>query len=467
MTTPVDFATEYSEFASRLSLEDLSGDTIQAAKTNVFDTLACAIAGFSANGIKDLTALVTEWRGKPEATIWSAGIKVPAPQAAWVNGAVSHARDYDDTHDGAVLHAGVSVVPAALAAAELSEASGADLLAGIVVGLELACRLGTAARIGLSESGFMYTALLGTFAATAAAARVCRLDARLTAHALGIALSQASGTTQASRDAALTKRIQPGFSARTGLFSVAMAMRGITGAVNTFEGGGGLFNSYLRGRYEPQVLRQGLGRDYEFVNLGYKFYPCCRNTHTSIDAALAVRERLAGDTNSIQEITVGVNQEAYEAVCLPLDLRRRPTTVVQAQFSIPYTVACALVKGRVALEDLTDAALKDAKVLELADRVMTYVDQDILRRSAGSISPAILTVKGHHGVHTSTVEIPRGHPSQPLSPVHFDEKLQSCIRISGREWPAHFTENMRNLINRLEDLPQGADLVRIFATTTE
>lgn len=158
-------------------------------------------------------------------------------------------------------------------------------------------------------------------------------------------LSQASGTIQTSRDAGLTKRMQPGFSARAGLTSVAMAQKGITGAIDTFEGNGGLFNAYLRGCYDPAALRDGLGSHYEFINLGYKFYPCCRNTHTAIEAALTVREQLGGRSADIQEIVVGVNQQAFEAVCLPTAVRRRPRSIVQAQFSIPYCVACALYKA--------------------------------------------------------------------------------------------------------------------------
>jgi len=137
-----DYAAEYADFSSRHSIDRMPAEAIAAAKTNLFDTLACATAGISAGGVKDMTRLVVDWGGKPEASIWCIGERVPAHHAAWVNGMMAHARDYDDTHDEAVLHAGVSVIPAAIAAAELNrEATGADLLAGITVGLELIFRL--------------------------------------------------------------------------------------------------------------------------------------------------------------------------------------------------------------------------------------------------------------------------------------------------------------------------------------
>ena len=133
-----DFAADYADFSANLRIESMPPQGIEAVKADIFDTLACATAGISAEGVDGLVRLVGDWGGKPEAAVWCTGLRVPAHHAAWVNGMMSHARDFDDTHDGAVLHAGVSVVPAAIAAAELNpEATGADLLAGVAAGLEL------------------------------------------------------------------------------------------------------------------------------------------------------------------------------------------------------------------------------------------------------------------------------------------------------------------------------------------
>lgn len=446
-----DFASQYSEFAWTFSLDTIPSGVISAAKTNILDTLACAIAGFSAAGTGALAAQVCEWGGKAESTIWSNGRKVPAPHAAWVNGALAHARDYDDTHDEAVLHAGVSVVPAALAAAELDpDASGSDVLAGVILGLELACRLGVATRISLIESGFMYTALMGCFGATVAAARVLKLDAAQTANALGIALSQASGSIQPSRDSALTKRMQPGFSARTALVSTALAQRGISGAIRSLEGSGGLFPAYLRGCYDPCALRDGLGQHYTFTDLSYKLYPCCRNTHTAIDAALALRPQI-GDVAGIRGISVGVNRQAYEAVCLPLAVKHRPTNVVQAQFSIPYCLATALIKGQVGLQDMTEEALADPDVQALAAKVETHIDDGIEARSSRAISPASLVVETTCGPHSILVETPRGHASNPMSPQDVSVKVDDCLHISGRRMPEAFAQGLRQCVHDLEN----------------
>ena len=287
-----DFAVVLAHFACDLSLAQLPGPVIAAAKVNIFDTLACAAAGSSAPGVAEVRTLATQWGGAPQASILAFGDKVPAHHAAWVNGTMAHARDYDDTHDAAVLHAGVSVVPAALAAAELrGGASGADFIAGVTAGLETICRLGVATRIGIVESGFIYTPLFGYFAATVAAGRVLGLDATQMVNALGIAYSQVSGNHQVTRDGAHTKRMQPGFAAMGALLSVQLAQRNVRGAQATFEGADGFLRVYLHDRCDRDVLREGIGQRYEFTQLSYKPYPCCRFNHTAIDAALALRAK--------------------------------------------------------------------------------------------------------------------------------------------------------------------------------
>ncbi len=453
-----EFAAEYAAFSSALTPDMLPEAVREAVRINLFDTLACAVAGISAAGVGDLIGIATDWGGKAEAQVWCTPHRLPAPWAAWVNGMMAHARDFDDTHDAAVLHAGVSVVPAALAAAEAApEATGADLLAGIAAGLELISRLGVATRVGIIETGFMYTSLFGHFAATAAAARVWRLTEAQTVNALGIAYSQAAGTHQVTRDAALTKRIQPGFAAKTAQISVAMARRGIRGAQHTFEGTDGLFRSYFHDRYDPARLREGLGKRFDLADLSYKPYPCCRFNHTAIDAALVLRERLAGA--GVRRIRALVNRQAYEAVATPPEIRRHPRTIVQAQFSIPYTVAVALQKGAVGLVDFTDAALADPAVLALAAKVEVSVDPKIEREWGRSISPTLLIAETDRGTVQHRVDLPRGNAANPMTEADFDAKLRGCMEIGGLDWPDDLPARLRAAIAALDGAGTGREVV--------
>lgn len=462
-STTEDYALVLARFANSVSLETLPGYAIDAAKVNILDTLVCAAAGSSAAAVSEVRELAAEWGGKEQASILVFGDKLPAHHAAWVNGTMAHARDYDDTHDAATLHAGVSVVPAALAAAEMApSATGADLLAGVAAGLETISRLGIATRIGIVESGYMYTPLFGHFAATVAAARVLKLDVPTTVNALGISYSQVAGNHQVTRDAALTKRMQPGFAAMSALLSVQIAQRGIRGVQNTFEGVDGFLRVYLQDRCDRDVLREGLGERYEFAQLSYKPYPCCRFNHAAIDAALSLRAQgLAFE--DIKRVRVGLNHTAYEAVCTPIAMRKAPQTVVQAQFSIPYTVSCALVDGAVQLGHFTDAALRRPDILAMAQKVDAYTHEGIERDCSRNVTPAVLDVEMESGETLSLrVDLPLGHPSRPMSLADLEAKAADCFRVAARPLPPQGHRDLRELVDQLESLSDVRELVRVL-----
>ncbi len=456
-----DFAFLLADWAAQLRFEDLSRETAEAAKANILDTLACGVAGSTAPVVAEVVDLARTWGGAPQASIIGFGGKVPAHHAAWVNGTMAHARDYDDTHDAAVLHAGVSVVPAALAAAELrGGVSGGDLIAAVAAGLEAVCRMGVSTRIGIIESGYIYTSLFGYFGATVAAGRVLGLDAKGLLNAIGISYSQVSGNHQVTRDAALTKRMQPGFAAKAALVSAELAGRQVRGAQNTFEGVDGFFRVYLQNRYDAEVLRKDLGTRFEFENLSYKPYPCCRFNHTAIDAALALRAGGQIDIARIRRIEARVNKQAYEAVCTPVSVRKGPRTVVQAQFSIPYTVATALIDGVVGLRHFTDASLARPDILALAQKVDALVDEEIEAAWGRSISPTYLRAEMEDGTVCEERALrPTGDLSQPMPQAAVMAKLEDCIAHSVEPLRPDAALYLQSTVRSLETLPDAAALL--------
>lgn len=460
-----DFAAVFAEWSGRIEISDLPPGVVAAARGNLFDTLACAAAGRNAPGVSEVRDLVLGWGARGNASLWWSNAQLAAHDAAWLNGIMAHARDYDDTHDAAVLHAGVSVVPAALAAADIAgrPVSGADLLAGLVAGLELICRLGMATRIGIIESGFIYSGLFGHFAATAAAARVLRLSPAETVNAMGIAYSQAGGTHQVTRDGATTKRMQPGFAARSALLSIAMSQAGIRGAQKVFEGEDGLGRTYLRSALDSGALRDGLGQRFHMANLSYKPYPCCRFNHTAIDAALAILSKPGFDASRVQRITVGTNRQAWEAVACPLDVRQAPSTVVQAQFSICYTIACALANGTVGLEDFVEVALRRPMVAALARKVEPYVDPAIESEWGRTISPAELVVETDSGAFRTRVDHARGGLGNAMSSEDFDRKLRGCLAFADFPEAKATYVSFHEMIDRL---PDCLDVSRAFRELT-
>ncbi len=429
-----DLAVDLARFAATLDARCLGATVVEAVKTNILDTLSCGLAGSSADAIREVADLACEWGGAPQARILVLGTQVPAQHAAWVNGSMCHARDYDDTHDGAILHAGITAVPAAIAAAQLRGGlAGADLVAAVAAGLEVTCRLGKAIQLDVMQSGFIYTAVLGYFGATAAAGRALGLNPQQMRDAFGIVYSSVAGNLQATRDASLMKRLLPGFAAQAALVAVQMARRGIQGVQGVFEGDYGFFRVYVRGQADADIARRGLGRSFELLNLSYKPYPSCRNTHAAVDAILQLRAQHPCPASEIAAIRVGVTGPAYQMVCVPEAVRRAPATVVQAQFSIPYAVAAAWIDGMLRLGHFSEAALQRTEVRELAARVHPHVDAQIDAAWSRSISPAHVRIELRNGrVLEARVDLPRGHPDNPMSKAEFAAKAADCAGVAVR-----------------------------------
>jgi len=436
---------------------------------NIGDTLACALAGSSAKGITEVVGLVKEWGGAAQADVFVLGGRVPAHHAAWVNSAMCHARDYDDTHDAAVLHAGVSSVPAAIAAAQLrGTLSGAELVAAVAAGLEVTCRLGTAIKVDIIETGFIYSSLLGYFGATAAAGRALGLTADEMASAFGIVYSSVAGNHQVTRDASLMKRLQPGLAAQAAVVATQLAQRGIQGPQGVFEGIDGFFRVYLQGRVSAADVRADLGARFELMNLSYKPYPCCRDTHAAVDAVLALRAGARRAVNEIESIHVGLTAPGYQMVCVPEHVRQAPRTIVEAQFSIPYTVATAWIDGTLGLGHFTDDGLRRTDVLALASRVRPFIDEELDRDWRRFVTPATVGIRFRDGqTLEKRVNYSKGHPRNPMTPREFAAKAADCAAFAARSLSAGTAERLTATVSQLESLHDVAALLEIFTPLDE
>jgi len=451
-----DAAFKLAEYAANLQFKNLTDSAIAATKTDVLDTLSTTIAGSSAPGIGELLQLADEWGGREQASVLVHGRRMPAHQAAWINASMAHANDYDDNHDVAMLHAGVTVIPAAIAAAELAGGiSGQELLVGITAGLDVVCRLGLASTIGIVESGYIFTQLLGTFGATIAAGRVMGLSESEMVDALGIAYSQTSGNYQVIRDSALTKRMQPGFAAQAALISAQMAKKGIRGTQNTFQGIDGFYRVYLRDRYNPDAITAELGTRFEHENLSFKPYPCMRPMHVPIDTALEAREKWHLAPEQIRRVELRFNEHTYSAGCTPVEAKKNPRTPIDAQFSIPYVVAAALIHGKVGLTDFTQAGVERREVLELATKVDGAIDEELEKGWRARVCPVIIRIETTDGqLLEHRVDNPR-----VMNKADFALKLADCIAFSGPRMPSDTAAKVTSLVEGLESVSDVSELI--------
>ena len=452
----MDSVKKLVDHVTGTQFNDLPEAVVDNAKRFILDSLGVAIAGSSAPGCKEVVDLVKEWGGKPEATILIYGGKVPSPSAAMANSMMMHALDFDDTLDESALHAHVSVLPAALAIAESAGMiSGKDLITAVTLGVDLVCRLGLATRRPLS---WIRSATCGFFGAAAAAGKVMGLNGEQMSNALGVAYSQVAGNAQCLIDGGLVKRMQPAFAARAGVLSAFLAQRGITGARHFLEGQYGFFNLYEGGDYDREKLLEDLGNRFEGMKLSIKPYPSCRMTHAAIDAALAIREEHGIEPSSIEEIVVHASKMVYDMVGSPFAIRENPQ--VDAQFSTPYTVAAALIRGDVFLKDFEESSIRDPRVLACAEKVRVEVDPELAERD---MMTAHLVLKTKDKVYSKRVNRVKGNPLNPMSLDDCIEKFRKCILSSQRPMPGEKVDEILDCLVNLEGLKEIRKLMGLLS----
>ncbi len=332
--------------------------------------------------------------------------------AAFLNGALAHSLDFDDTHAAGSLHPGAPVIPAALAAGEMTGASGADVLAAIIAGYEITCRIALALPAGEHYNrGYHPTATCGAFGAAAAASRIFGLDAEGVAGAFGTVLSQAAGSLQFLANGAWTKRFQVGWAALNGLMAATLVREGFKGAAEALEGKHGFMRAYAPNP-TPERAVQDLGTVWELMHTAVKPYPSCRYGHAGIDAALALRAANDIKPSEITAIRLGLPKSGMLLIGAPPDQKANPQNVVDGQFSGPFVISAALATGGMGWDSYQ--LLNDDTVRSLLPKVTCAFDPEIEAEFPTNMSGK-LTIEARGLRFEQTVVVPKGEPANFLT----------------------------------------------------
>ena len=416
----------------------------------------------SADGIKQLLDVIDEWGGNQQSTIITSGIKCPAPDAALVNGTLIHALDYDDGCPATLVHIGCTAVSAGFSVAERAGGvTGKEFITSLVLGSDFINRLALASRPNGSilVSGWFPTALYGYLGSAAVAGRIMKLDREAMLNALGMAYNQCAGNMQSIHDGVFAKAVAAGLAAKGGVTACIMAEKGISGTRNCLEGQAGFYNVYHGGDYDPQILTKELGKRFETEKIGFKPYPCCGQSHAAIDAALSLKSKYNIVPAEIQDITVSIGDAAY-ILCDPLQEKQNPQTVIDAQFSLPWTVATALVKGNVTLEDFTMTAIRKEEVLEVSRKVRGRLEPEFNKRGVGPSSVTIKLTTGHE--YTHYVGFCLGSVENPMTFDDCVRKFKECYPYSIRPISAATADNVIELVQHLERLKDATQIIKLL-----
>lgn len=415
---------DIADWVAGASLDRMPAEVVERARAGVIDTIGVILAGVHEPVTRIAAGLVADDGGTPAAAQLGTTLRTTAEAAALLNGISGHALDYDDVSASLTGHPSVVVVPAALAAAELAEASGAGFLQAYVVGVEVMAKLGLAIGPAHYRAGWHATSTLGTLGAAAAAGRVLGLDAERLAHALAIAVSEASGSRR--NFGTMTKPFHAGHAARCGVAAARLAARGMTGDPTAIEAPLGLFALLSYGEGRPVAIGPALGRPYDLAaaGLSVKKYPCCFATHRAADAVLDLRTRhgiLAPAQVEAVTVTVPVGGVS------PL-IHDRPTNGLEAKFSMQYVLAAALLDGRIGLDAFRDEAVHRPEAQALLAHITVHEDAGI-PVGANPIEEGHVDVEVRlrgGAVVTRRVTHPRGSPADPLRPEDLAAKFRGC-----------------------------------------
>jgi 2-methylcitrate dehydratase PrpD len=366
-------AERLAAFTASLTFDALPADVVANVRLRMLDVIGLALAASTYDFAAPVIAAVDAAAG-PCTIIGSRRIAGPA-LAALANGTLAHGLDFDDTHAASITHASAVVIPSVLAVAENAGISGRDVIAAAVAGYEAIARLGMATPGAFHARGWHATSTCGPFAAALAAGKLMGLDATKLTHALGLAGSFASGLMEFLEDGSAVKRVHAGWAAHAGVFAATLAAGGVTGPASVLEGRFGFYRTFVDAAPITEVF-ETLGRQWETLRIGFKPYPCCHLAHAYVDCALRLRGEQRVEPDAIATVECRVPAGEVPIICEPRDLKLRPRTTYEAQFSLPYAVAAAFIDGRVGLDTFTPARLGDERLLALAARVQHVVDPE-------------------------------------------------------------------------------------------
>lgn len=439
-----------AEFISNLSFSQLSAEVIQKAKDVILDTLGCAIAGYTLadEEFHYIYDLVREMGGTAEATVFIEGFKTSAPQAALVNGTLTHTIDFDDTHLGSISHLGAPTVATVLAMGEKTKAPGNLLITSLVSAYEVAGRVGKA--IMPAHYKFWHpTSTLGVIAAAAATSKILGLEPEKIEQAISLAADSASGLRYCIDFGDFSKSYHPGLAAWKGIMAAQIIARGAKGPEGLLEYKSGFCLAYSA---EPKLeaLTEKLGKSYEILSDSLKAYPTILCSHTPIQATLEIMAEHKLIREDLEKIHFRVTPTAPGQ-----GMNYHPETPLAARLSIPYCVARAAADGYIGMDQFTEEKIGEPQIKELMSKITLESDPEFFKKYPGTLA-AQVELKTKDGRFFKGESIyPKGHPKNPMSQEEIKEKFRKLALYTLTQ---DQVEKIIKMVDHLEDTDQVREL---------
>jgi 2-methylcitrate dehydratase PrpD len=441
------YSQNIGRFAGALKLADVPRPVVEKAKLVLLDTLGVALASSTMDFGKMAINVARKLGGADASLLIGSSQRVAAANAVLANGTLAHGLDYDDTLEEAIVHTGSCAWMTALAVGEEVKASGKAVLEAAIAGTEVLCKVGLVAPGKFHARGFHPTAICSTFGAAAAAGKLYGLTPDQWVDAFGLCGSQSSGIIEYLADGTWTKRMHPGWSAHGGVIACLLAQEGFRGPAKVFEGTHGFFSAFGgKNDYRFEKILE-LGKEWEIPRLTFKSYPCGSISHPYMDCALKIRQKYAPAPEEIREVVCRTAEGPVHRLWEPLADKQKPVSSYGAKFSLPYSIAVMLIRGKAGLEEFEDETIHEVGILRLAAKVRYELDPtiDYPRHFSGHIR----VVMNDGSVLEENQPHPRGGFEDPLPPEEIERKFRANARLA---LPTSKIDEVIGLIDRLEEI---------------
>jgi len=420
------YTRDLVDFLHGLGPESLPPAVVDRARYFLLDYLAVTIRGSREESAKAVQRMVERMGANGCATVIGTRMRTIPGLAAMANGSAAHGIELDDTHSGGSIHLGATMYSAALALAETMPDTSMDgLLTAVVAGYEAAARIAMAVQPKEHYSlGFHMTATCGVFGAAITSAKLLGLTADQTLAAVGIAGSMAAGSMEFLAEGAWTKRLHPGLAAQNGIHAALLAAEGFSGPLHILEGRDGFLHGYSRNPVADR-LTADLGKSFEILHTAVKPHSCCRYMQGPIDAILAMMREQHLQSGQIQRIDIAVLEAGWGIVAEPRDKKYNPESVVDAQFSMPFGAAIAVIDGAAGLDQFTLEKSKLRKVRDLMNKVVMVKDRRIEETFPKEWPAQVVVILEDGQRHEKFVRYPKGDPENPLTWDEMTAKFRS------------------------------------------
>ncbi len=422
----MEHTRQLAAFCANLAYDRLPADVLQKTKLCILDYIANIYGSLELDAVKNTVDYVQSINSKGNFTVLGCGFQTDIHHAVFLNGTLAEAIEAQDGLRFGGNHPGTAVIPAALAAAEQTNAGGKKILEAVVAGYEAANRPAAAMHPWHTLSGFLPTGTCGTFGAAAAAAKLYGFNEEKTLNALGNAgyVAPISMAEQLMGGHTI-KIIQGGQAASAGVMAAGLAGSGLTGCPHVLEGSelkGGFTQITTKADPKLEKLSQGLGDPFSILDIYFKPYTACRHTHGAIQATLELIDDHPISHADIADITVFTYGIAALAVGKQIRLH---DSFVNAQFSIPYVVAACVMDGELGPKQLMQSRLSNKDVIDFAAKVKVQTDDQLNSLYPDKTATRVEISLKNGQTLVKQINIPKGDPRDPMTENDIIEKVKS------------------------------------------